>query len=106
MILARWSVDTRFGHIEAVINAMTQWYKEIGSAIGWTEMRLLAGSVGALESTVQMEVRLNNFTELSEAWDKLSTIEAHQKWSKDLEPFIVSGTNRWEVFHILGDSTS
>ena len=34
----------------------------------------------------------------------LATIEAHKQWSKNLEPYIVSGTPRWEVFRILADS--
>lgn len=104
MILARWSIDARFGHKQAVVDAMIQWQKEIGSTIGWTEMRLLTGSIGARESTVQSEVSMNDLAELSAAWDKLGTIEAHKRWSKDLEPFIVSGTPRWEIFRILGDS--
>lgn len=104
MILVRWSIDARFGHITAVIDAMVQWQKEIGSVIGWQKMRLVTGFVGAIESKVQTEVYLNSLAELNEACEKLATIEAHQKWSKDLEPFVVSGTNRWEIFHVLVDS--
>lgn len=104
MILARWSIDARFGHKQAVIDSMIQWQKEIGSTIGWNEMRLLTGSIGARESTVQSEIRLKNLAELNAAWDKLATIEAHKRWSKDLEPFIVSGTPRWEVFRILAEA--
>lgn len=104
MILARWSIDARFGHKQAVIDSMIQWQKEIGSTIGWNEMRLLTGSIGARESTVQSEIRLKDLAELNAAWDKLATIEAHKRWSKDLEPFIVSGTPRWEVFRILAEA--
>ena len=104
MILARWSIDARFGHKQAVIDSMIQWQKEIGSTIGWNEMRLLTGSIGARESTVQSEIRLKDLAELNAAWDKLATIEAHKRLSKDLEPFIVSGTPRWEVFRILAEA--
>ncbi|HVL75262.1 MAG TPA: hypothetical protein VM406_04540 [Noviherbaspirillum sp.] len=103
MIIARWSIDARFGHKQAVIDSMIRWQKEIGTQIGWNEMRLLTGSVGARESTVQSEVRLNSLAELSEAWDKLGTIDAHKQWSKELEPNIVSGTPRWEVFRVLAE---
>lgn len=101
MIVARWSIDARFGYKQAVIDAMTKWQKEIGDTIGWTEVRLLTGSIGARESTVQSEVYLKDLAELNAAWDKLATIEAHKQWSKDLEPYIVSGTPRWEIFRIL-----
>jgi hypothetical protein len=105
MIVARWSIDARFGHKQAVVDSMIRWQKEIGSTIGWTDMRLVTGSVGARESTVQSEVCLKDLTELNAAWDKLATIEAHKQWSKDLEPNVVSGTPRWEIFRILADSS-
>ncbi|QAU33686.1 hypothetical protein [Janthinobacterium sp. 17J80-10] len=106
MILARWSIDARFGHKQTVIDFMVKWQKEIGSAIGWTEARILTGSVGAKESTVQAEILLKDLGELSASWDKLATNEAHKQWGKDLEPFIVSGTPKWEIFRIVADSAS
>jgi hypothetical protein len=30
----------------------------------------------------------------------MSTMEAHQQFGKDLEPIIVSGSNRWEIFRV------
>jgi len=104
MIVARWSIEARFGHKQTVIDSMIKWQKEIGSTIGWTDVRLLTGSVGARESTVQSEVVLNDLAELNASWDKLANIEAHKQWSKGLEPYIVSGTPRWEIFRILADS--
>jgi hypothetical protein len=34
-------------------------------------------------------------------WEDMSTMEAHQQFGKDLEPIIVSGSNRWEVFRVV-----
>jgi len=42
-----------------------------------------------------------DLAELSASWDKLAKIEAHKLWSKDLEPHVVSGTQRWEVLRLL-----
>lgn len=103
MIIARWSIDARFGHKQAVIDSMMKWQKEIGSQIGWNEMRLMTGSIGTRESTVQSEVRLDSIADLSQAWDKLSTLDAHKQWSRELEPEIVSGTARWEVLRVLAE---
>ncbi len=36
--------------------------------------RLLPGSVGALESTVQSEVEIEDLADLGSAWEKLDTI--------------------------------
>lgn len=104
MMVARWSIDARFGYKAQVVDAMQRWMKEIGSQIGWTEenTRLLTGSIGAREATVQSEILVRDLAELNAAWDKLATIEAHRQWSKDLEPFVVSGTPRWEVFRLVG----
>ena len=103
MMVARWSIDARFGYKSVVIELMTRWMKEVGSQIGWTgdKVRLLTGSIGAHESTVQSEVLIADLAELNTAWAKLSTLTAHQNWGKELEPYVVSGTPRWEIFRLL-----
>jgi hypothetical protein len=62
---------------------------------------LLTGSIGALEATIQSEHLVQDLGELNRAWDKLATIAAHKQWSKDLEPHVVSGTSRWEIYRVL-----
>jgi hypothetical protein len=103
MIIARWSIDAKFGHKPEVVAQMKKWLSEIGSQIGWTpnNVRLLNGSIGVLESTIQSEVTLKDVAALSEAWDKLATIDSHHNWSKELEPHIVSGTQHWEIFRLV-----
>ncbi len=103
MMIARFQIDARFGHKQAVIDATRKWFDEIGTQIGWPreKVRLLSGSVGALESTVVVEVAVADLAELNAAWDKLATIEAHKQWGRDLEPLVVSGTNRWEIFRVV-----
>lgn len=103
MIIARWSIDARFGYKSNVVELMQRWQKEIGTQLGWTQdkTRLLTGSIGALESTVQSEVVLKDIAELNAAWEKLATIEPHRNWSKEMEPYVVSGTPRWEIFRVL-----
>ncbi len=103
MMIARWSIEARFGHKPIVTDLMKRWMKDIGTQIGWNEKntRLLTGSIGALESTVQSEIQVKDLTELNAAWDKLARIEAHKNWSKEMEPYIVSGTPRWEIFRVV-----
>lgn len=103
MMLARWSIDAKFGYKQNVIDLMQRWLKEIAPQIGFgaDKSRLLTGSVGALEATFQSEHLVKDLGELNEAWDKLAKIAAHQKWGKDLEPHVVSGTSRWEIFRVL-----
>ncbi len=103
MMIARWQIEARFGHKQAVIESLTRWFEEIGTQIGWTpdKVRIVTGSVGALESTVQAEVQVEDLAELGASWAKLGAIEAHEKWGKDIEPHVVSGTPYWQVFRVV-----
>jgi len=103
MMVARWSIDAKFGYKQNVIDLMQHWLREIGPQAGFTpdKLRLLTGSVGALEATIQSEHLVKDLGELNQAWEKLATIAAHKQWSKDLEPHVVSGTSRWEIYRVL-----
>ena len=104
MMVARWSIDARFGYKAQVVDALQRWMKEIGSQIGWKaeNVRVLTGSVGTREATVQAEILIRDLAELNAAWDTLATLDAHKQWSQDLEPFVVSGSPRWEVLRVVG----
>jgi hypothetical protein len=103
MIIARWHIDARFGQKQTVIDSLKTWAREIASQIGWTndKVRIATGSIGALESTIEVDVLVRDLTELDASWNKLGSIAAHKEWSKQIEPYIVSGTPRWEIFRII-----
>lgn len=103
MIIARWHIDARFGHKQNVLDALKTWSRDIAGQIGWTKdkIRIATGSIGALESTIELDVLVQNLAELDASWNKLGSIPSHKEWSKQIEPFIVSGTPRWEVFRIV-----
>jgi hypothetical protein len=103
MMVARWSIDAKFGYKQNVIDLMQYWLREIAPQVGFSadKVRLLTGSIGALEATIQAEHLVKDLTELNQAWEKLATIEAHKQWGKDLEPHVVSGTSRWEIYRVL-----
>jgi hypothetical protein len=100
MIIARWQIDARFGHKQEVIDSLRNWNEEIGTKLGWSldRVRIMTGSVGANESTVVSEVELDSMATLDESWNKLAEMDEHKQWSKDLEPNIVSGSHRWEIY--------
>jgi len=102
MIVARWSIDAKFGHKPELINSLSKWQNSFGTQIGWDgKCRILTGSVGALESTVISEITLDSLAELSESWDKLAELDGHKEWSIELEPHVVSGSMKWEVYRIV-----
>ena len=103
MMVARWSIDAKFGYKQNVIDLMQHWLREIAPQAGFSadKTRLLTGSIGALEATIQSEHLVKDLSELNQAWEKLAKIAAHKQWSKDLEPHVVSGTSRWEIYRVL-----
>lgn len=103
MMLARWQIDAKFGHKQKVIQSVKNWFAEIGEQVGWSkdDVRIITGSIGARESTVISEVPIEDLAELNEAFEQLGDIDAHAQWSKNLEPSIVSGSHRWEIFRVV-----
>jgi hypothetical protein len=103
MLIARWQIDARFGHKQKVIDALARWTREIAPQAGLvaTKGQVLSGSIGALEATVEHNWQVADLAELERAWAKLPAIDAHKKWSLDLEPDVVSGTARWTVWRVV-----
>lgn len=103
MMIAGWHIDARFGHKQTAIDSLKTWSQDIASQIGWTKdkRRIASGSIGALESTIEIDVLVQDLSELNASWNKLSLIPAHKEWSKQSEPDIVFGTPRWELFRIV-----
>jgi hypothetical protein len=105
MMVARWQIQARFGHKEAALDSMKRWIQEIGSQIDWTpdRVRVITGSVGAYESTIETEIMIKDLKELDDAWSKLAKLSPHKKWGQEFENLIVSGTSRWEIFRVVSD---
>jgi hypothetical protein len=101
MLIARWQIDARFGRKQRVIDAIVRWTREIAPLVGLTEGRMLSGSVGALEATVEHNWQVADLAELERAWAQLPGIDAHRQWSLDLEPDVVSGTARWTIWRVV-----
>jgi len=103
MMIARWQIDARFGQKQTVIDMLRAWARDIAPQIGWggDKGRLLTGSIGAHEATIVHEWTVADLAELETSWAALGKIDAHKKWGKDLEPYVVSGSSRWDVYRVL-----
>ncbi|MCC6921190.1 hypothetical protein [Stella sp.] len=103
MLLARWQIEARFGQKQAVIELLKTWERDIAPQIGWGagRGRLLSGSIGPSEATVEHEWLVEDLAALGRAWEALGRIEAHREWGKALEPHVVSGSARWQVLRIV-----
>ena len=103
MFSARWQIDARFGHKQTVLDMMRQWEREVGSQVGIADLKfqIMTGSIGAHESRIESHHEVESLAQLEAFFAKLGKIEAHAKWGKALEPFVVSGTNVWEIYRIV-----
>jgi hypothetical protein len=103
MIVARWIIDARFGHKDQVTALCRRWEKEVGDPSGMRKAatRILTGSIGAAESRFEFEYQFASLADLEASWAALGKHPAHAKFGAELEPHIVSGTNRWEVLRIV-----
>lgn len=103
MLIARFNIQTRFGHKQNAIELLKQWDKEIGSQIGWKDdkIRSLTGSIGARESLVQHELSIESLAELEQGFQKLTNVKGHAEWGQELEKHVVSGSNFWEILRVI-----
>jgi len=103
MLIARFQIEARFGHKQRVIEHLNRWFEEVGSQAGLSpnRVRRMTGSIGACESMMVMEVEVDSLADLQAAWDKMNSLPAHAKLAQELEPYIVSGSNKWEVYRKL-----
>lgn len=101
MLIATRQIDARFGHKQQVVERVKSWASDVGASAGSTHGRLLGGSIGALEATLRHDWEFASLADLESAWSALAANPGHARWSAELEPLVVSGTARWEIFRLL-----
>lgn len=81
MMVSRWQIEAHFGHKRTMIDLLQRRDEETGSQIGWTsdKTRLLTGSIGARESTLQSEMKIKNQAEPGMSRKKPVCIEANKQ---------------------------
>ena len=102
MFIARWQIDARFGQKQTVIDKLRQWERDIGRQAGTDKMdfKILTGSIGAREATVEANHTVESLAQLENFFAAIGKIEAHKAWSKELEPYVVSGTASWSIYRV------
>jgi len=103
MLIARWQIDARFGHKQTVVELMQRWLRDVGSKAGTDKMdaKLLTGSVGAREATLEVHHAVESLAQLDDFFTAIGKLDAHKQWSKELEPYVVSGSSRWEILRVV-----
>jgi hypothetical protein len=103
MFIARWQINAKFGHKQKLIEMMQRWMKEVGPQAGFDKMEMVlsTGSIGALEATIFVDHKVPSLAALENGFEALGKVPAHQKWGAEVEPYVVSGSSRWEILRII-----
>jgi hypothetical protein len=103
MFVARWQINARFGHKQTVIDLIRKWEREIGTKAGTDKMdfKIVTGSIGAREATVEVDHTIESLAELDRFFETIGKVDAHKQWSKDLEPYVVSGSALWNIYRVV-----
>lgn len=99
MFIARWQLSTRFGKTDECIALLRKWEVDVGQRIGWRpgSVRIATGMIGAQQTDIEFETRVDNLADLEAAWRDMGHLEHHKDYLKKLEPLVASGGSRWIV---------
>jgi hypothetical protein len=99
MFVARWQFTAQFGKVDDVLSLLRKWEIDVGERVGWksANIRVTVGVVGAGNSAIELEVRVDSLADLEAAWNDMERNPHHHEYIKQLGHVIVSGTNSWTV---------
>ena len=97
-IIARFCFDVPFGRKAELTKLMKKW-EPLSLEMGFPKPQVLIGSIGAPESRVEVNHTFATLAALEGVWAKLNDPRMVE-YQKDMAPFVVAGSHRWEIFRI------
>jgi hypothetical protein len=97
-IIARFSFDVPFGKKPDLMR-LNKKFEPMEKELGFPKPQILVGSIGAPESRVEMNHTFPNLAALEAVWAKLNDPRMVE-YQKEMAPFIVPGSHRWEILRI------
>jgi hypothetical protein len=97
-IIARYSFDVPFGKKADLTRVMKKW-EAMGQELGFGKPQVLIGSIGAPESRVELNHTYPSLAALEAVWAKLNDPRMVE-YQKDMAPFVVPGSHRWEILRV------
>jgi hypothetical protein len=95
-IIARFSYDVPFGQKQKAFE-VSKRFEAFSQELGFPKGRTLVGSIGAPESRVETEYVFASMAALEATWAKLNHPRMAD-FQRELAPFIVPGSHRWEIW--------
>ncbi len=100
-IIARFSFDVPFGKKADLFQVMKGW-EPMERDLGFPKPQILVGSIGAPESRVELNHRFDSLAALEAVWAKLNDPRMAD-FQRQMAPFVVPGSHRWEILRIQED---
>ena len=103
MYVARWHLTARFGHKDETMKLLQQWEIDVANRIGWrpSSLRFVTGSIGAGDTEIEMEVKIDSLTDLEAAWADMGRSQYQAEYQKKLRDLIVDGSSRWTIHRVV-----
>lgn len=98
-VVARWSVDARFGRKGDALELLKEWASAVAPPAA-APPRLRAAALGAPESRLELELEFTSLADLERFFAELP-FAAHKEWGGRFAEVVIDGTPRWEVFTAL-----
>ena len=102
MYICRWSFNAPFGKRGKALQLARQWEKQVAKTINFPKgkSRIYVGHIGASESLVVIETEFKSLKAFEDGQKKLDH-KKQEVWAKKIAPYIVPGTQKWEVFRTV-----
>jgi hypothetical protein len=97
-IVARFSFDVPFGKKVDLFKIIKKW-EVLEKELGFPRPEMLVGSIGAPESRIEFNHRFESLAALEAVWAKLDNPRMGE-YQRDMAPFVVPGSHRWEILRI------
>lgn len=97
-IIARFSFDVPFGK-KADLFKLGKKFEAMEKEFGFPKPEVLVGSIGTPESHVEYNHRFESLASLEAVWAKLNDPRMAE-YQREMAPFVVPGSHRWEVLRI------
>lgn len=98
-IIARFSFDVPFGKKEELFRLEGK-FRELDQKLGFPKVEVLIGSIGAPESRVENNYRFESLAALEATFAKVGQEPRMAEYQREMAPYIVPGSHRWEIFRI------
>ena len=102
MFIARWHFNARFGHTQQCVNILQIWEIDVVHRVGWKAdaIRVVSGLLGASDTEIEFEVRVDSLTDLESAWGDIDNVPYHKQYMKELEGLVSGSISRWTVHRV------